>query len=229
LHPFFLSASFFSPVHIHLNLEYLMKSVQTMIAIAAITVLSACSTVMTTAKSGYLSDYGALVEAPDSASASRASAQAIDPAQVSIAEVVWRVDSRTDIGHDERNALLAQLKRELHQGVQALPASPQGRPVQIRAAITGVETVSPALNTVSSLLLFVPLDRGGAAVEIEAVDLQTGRQLAALRLGYFAPLSELKARFSKLAPAEIAVSKAASDFVMLLNKAPDADKKTAQR
>ncbi|MCV2355698.1 DUF3313 domain-containing protein [Paucibacter sp. B2R-40] len=209
-----------------------MKSFQTIIAIAAIAaiaLLSACSTVMTSAKSGYLSDYGALVEAPDAASASRASAQAIDPIQVSIAEVVWRVDSRTDIGKDERDALLAQLKRELQQGVLALPASPQGRPVQIRAAITRVETVSPALNTVSSLLLFVPLDRGGAALEIEALDLQTGRQLAALRLGYFAPLSELKARFSKLAPAEIAVSKAAGDFVSLLNPVPDADKKTAQR
>ncbi len=206
-----------------------MKSAQTIVAIATIATLSACSTVMTTAQSGYLSDYSALAETPDAASASRAAAQAIDPAQVSISEVVWRVDARSDIGNDERDALLAQLQRELQQGVQALPASPQGRPARIRAAITRVETVSPALNTVSTLLLFAPLDRGGAAVEIEAVDPQTGRQLAALRLGHFAPLTELKARFSKLAPAEIAVRKAAADFVSLLNQAPDAGKKTAQR
>jgi hypothetical protein len=69
---------------------------------------------------------------------------------------------------------------------------------------------------VGTLLLIGPLDRGGAAVEIEAIDPQTGRQLAALRLGYFAPLSELKARFSKLAPAELAVRKAAADFAALL-------------
>jgi hypothetical protein len=82
---------------------------------------------------------------------------------------------------------------------------------------------------VSTLLLSVPLDRGGAAVEIEAVDPQTGRQLAALRWGYFAPLSDITARFSKLAPAEIAVRKAAVDFVSLLNPVSDAGRKTAQR
>jgi hypothetical protein len=206
-----------------------MKSVHTIVAIAAIAALSACSTVMTTAESGYLTDYSALAGAPDAASASRAAAQAIDPAQVSISEIVWRVDARTDIGTDERDALLAQLRRDLQRGVQALPASPQGRPAQIRAAITRVETVSPALNTVGTLLLIGPLDRGGAAIEIEAVDPQTGGQLAALRLGYFAPLSEIKARFSKLAPAEIAVRKAATDFVSLLNPASDSARKTAQR
>jgi hypothetical protein len=160
-----------------------MQSVQTIAAIATIFALSACSTVMTTAPSGYLSNDSTLADAPDVTSASRAAAQAINPAQVSISEIVWRVDARADISNDERDALLAQLRSRLHQGLQALPPSPQGRPAQIRAAITRVETVSPALNTVSTLLLSVPLDRGGAAVEIEAVDPQTGRQLAALRGG----------------------------------------------
>jgi hypothetical protein len=206
-----------------------MQSVQTIAAIATIFALSACSTVMTTAPSGYLSNDSTLADAPDVTSASRAAAQAINPAQVSISEIVWRVDARADISNDERDALLAQLRSRLHQGLQALPPSPQGRPAQIRAAITRVETVSPALNTVSTLLLSVPLDRGGAAVEIEAVDPQTGRQLAALRWGYFAPLSDITARFSKLAPAEIAVRKAAVDFVSLLNPVSDAGRKTAQR
>ena len=206
-----------------------MKSVRHIVAIAAIAALSACSTVMPTAQNGYLSDYSALAGAPNAPSVSRIVAQAIDPARVSISEVVWRVDARTDIGNDERDALLAQLKRELQQGVQALPATQQGRPAKIRAAITRVETVSPALNTVGTLLLIGPLDRGGAAVEIEAVDPQTGRQLAALRSGYFAPLSDIKARFSKLAPAEIVLRKAVADFVSLLNEPSEAGKKTVQR
>lgn len=204
-----------------------MKSIRFTIVVATLAALSACSTVMTTAQSGYLSDYAALVEAPDAASARRASAQAIDPLQVTIAEVVWRVEARTDVSNDERDALLAQLKRELQQGVASLPASPNGQPAQIRAAITRVETVSPALNTVGSLLLIGPLDRGGAAVEVEAVDPRTGRQLAALHLGHFAPLSELKARFSKLAPAEIAVRKAAADFAGLLRTPETAAKAAA--
>jgi hypothetical protein len=211
-----------------LDLKIIMKLFHYIIVIAATISVSACSTVMTTSRSGYLSDYSALTKATDSASAGRAVTQAIDPAQVSIAEVAWRVDARPDIGNDERDALIAQLRRELQHQVRALPVAPQGRPAQIRAAVTRVETVSPGLNTIGTLLLIGPLDRGGAAVEIEAVDPQTGRQLAALKLGYFTPLSDLKARFSKLAPAEIAVRKAAADFAALL-KPPAGAAELAQR
>lgn len=199
------------------------------IAATVVASLAACSTVMPTAHSGFLSDYTALAGTPSDASASRASADRIDPARVSVDAVTWRVTDSGDISADEREALLAQLRSELQQRVQALPAHPAGRPAVLRAAITRVETVSPALNTLSALLLVVPLDRGGAAVEIEAVDPQTGRQLAAMTQGYFAPLSELKARFSRLAPAEIAVRKAAADFVPLLQPVSEAAKKTALR
>ncbi len=41
-------------------------------------------------------------------------------------------------------------------------------------------------------------------------------QVAALRQGYFSPLSDLRARFSKFAPAEIALKKNAHDFRQLL-------------
>lgn len=199
------------------------------IAATVVTSLAACGTVMPTAHSGFLSDYTALAGAPGEASARRNSADLIDPARVSVDAVTWRVTGSVDISADEREALLTQLRSELQQRVQALPAQPEGRAAVLRAAITRVETVSPALNAFSALLLVVPLDRGGAAVEIEAVDLQTGRQLAALTQGYFAPLSEMKARFSKLAPAEIAVRKAAADFVPLMQPASEAGKKTALR
>jgi aspartyl/asparaginyl beta-hydroxylase (cupin superfamily) len=67
-------------------------------------------------------------------------------------------------------------------------------------------------------------------MEIEAVDPQTGRQLAALTPGWRAPVTELMVRFSKLAAAEIAIRKAATDFVLLLlQPASDAGKKTALR
>lgn len=193
-----------------------MKPIRTFIATATLAALAACSTVMPTPQSGFLSDYSALSSGPDASSSRRATTLRIDPSRVTIDAITWRVQARADISNDERDALLAQLRAELQQRVQGLPADPQGRPVVLRAAITQVETVSPALNTVGTLLLIGPLDRGGAALEIEAVDPQTGRQAAALKLGYFAPLSELKARFSKLAPAEIAVRKAAADFVPLL-------------
>ncbi|MBK1612992.1 hypothetical protein CKO44_05835 [Rubrivivax gelatinosus] len=197
-------------------MKTLTRLAATAVCIAA---LSACGTVMPTADSGYLSDYRALLPAADASGARRAAAQALDPARVTIDEVVWRADARTDLGDDERQALLAGLERELRQAVQALPPAPEGRPARIRAAITRVETVSPGLNTVGTLLLIGPLDRGGAAFEIEAVDAATGEQLAALRLGYFAPLGELKARFSRLAPAGIAAHEAAVEFAALLQPA----------
>lgn len=141
----------------------------------------------------------------------------------------WRVTGSADISTEEREALLALLRSELQQRVQALPAQPQGRPAVLRAAITRVETVSPLLNTLSSLVLTIPLERGGAAMEIEAVDPQTGRQLAALTPGWRAPVTELMVRFSKMAAAEVAIRKAATDFVLLLQAAPDAGKQTALR
>ncbi len=191
--------------------------------------LTACSTVLPTAHSGFLSDYTALAGGADAAAASRASADRIDPARVTVDAVAWRVKGSTDISTEEREALLALLRSELQQRVQALPAQPQGRPAVLRAAITRVETVSPLLNTLSSLLLTIPLERGGAAMEIEAVDPQTGRQLAALTPGWRAPVTELMVRFSKLAAAEVAIRKAAADFVLLLQPAPDAGKQTALR
>ena len=60
-------------------------------AVAAIAALAACSTVMPTAQSGFLSDYTALTRASDEASASRASADQIDPARVSVDAVTWQV------------------------------------------------------------------------------------------------------------------------------------------
>ena len=206
-----------------------MNRFRYLIAATVVASLAACSTVLPTAHSGFLSDYTALAGASDEASASRASADRIDPARVTVDAVVWRVTGSADISTEEREALLALLRSELQQRVQALPAQPQGRPAVLRAAITRVETVSPLLNTLSSLVLTIPLERGGAAMEIEAVDPQTGRQLAALTPGWRAPVTELMVRFSKLAAAEVAIRKAAADFVLLLQPASEAGKQTALR
>ena len=206
-----------------------MNRFRFLVAAIAVASLAACSTVLPTAHSGFLSDYTALAGAPDAATASRALEDRIDPARVTVDAVAWRVTGNADISTEEREALLALLRSELQQRVQALPAQPQGRPAVLRAAITRVETVSPLLNTLSSLVLTIPLERGGAAMEIEAVDPQTGHQLAALTPGWRAPLTELMARFNKLAAAEIAVRKAAADFVLLLQPASDAGKQTALR
>ena len=124
-----------------------MNRFRHLIVAAAVASLAACSTVLPTAHSGFLSDYTALAGGPDTAATSRASADRIDPARVTVDAVAWRVTGSTDISTEEREALLALLRSELQQRVQALPAQPLGRPAVLRAAITRVETVSPLLNT----------------------------------------------------------------------------------
>jgi hypothetical protein len=193
-----------------------MKTLNHSLALAVVISLGACSTAMPSAQSGFLSGYGELKSREAGAAKTKMATAAIDPAQARVGEIKWMVPARADISSDEQSALINVFRDELQAQLARLPAVPAGRPVVLRAAITRVETVSPALNALSTALLVVPLDRGGAAAEIEAVDAETGKQIAAIELGYFAPLSDFFARFSKLAPAEIALRKAAGDFGQVL-------------
>lgn len=55
--------------------------------------------------------------APDAAAASRASAERINPALVTVDAAARRVTGGADIGTDEREALLALLRSDLQQRV----------------------------------------------------------------------------------------------------------------
>jgi len=195
-----------------------MTPIRSFIAAACMAAVSACTTVMAPSQSGFLSSYATLSRGPDGSAVMR-STTAIDPTRVTLGDIEWHASMSAGVSDEERRLLLRQLGGELVLRARDLPAAPQGRPAVLRAAITHVETVSPALNAVSALVLVVPLDRGGASVDIEAVDPDTGEQLAAITLGHFAPLSEFKAHFSRLAPAQLALRKAAADFGVLLRPA----------
>jgi hypothetical protein len=117
----------------------------------------------------------------------------------------------------ERARLISTLKAAIFRETEALPQSVGGHPVVIRATITRVETVNPALNVLTSVFLTVPLDRGGAAVEIQVLDADTLQPLASMAHAYFVPITEFKARFSALAPAELALNAAASKLAKLLH------------
>jgi hypothetical protein len=170
---------------------------------------------MPTADTGFLSSYASLHPAGDGASRQRRTVVLIDPAQLVIEAPQWRADPQA-ISAAERAMLTIRLEHALRGATARLPPAPAARAVRIRAAVTRVVTVSPAFNTVASLMLVGPVDRGGAAVEVEAIDALTGEQLAAINIGYFAPMSELKARFSALAPAALAMDRAAAAFAPLL-------------
>ena len=109
-----------------------MNAIRFSMAAACMTVLTACSTVMPPAHSGFLSSYAALSSGPDGSAVMR-STTAIDPTRVTLGDIDWRAPVNDRISDAERRLLLRQLGDELMARVHDLPASPEGRPVILRA------------------------------------------------------------------------------------------------
>lgn len=57
---------------------------------------------------------------------------------------------------------------------------PGAHVLRIRAAATDIAASSPALNLLTTAAVFVPLDMGGASIEVEFMDSVTNERLAAM-------------------------------------------------
>lgn len=185
------------------------------ILLVSVASLSACSTMQAT-DTGFLKNRSEMTSSRDGSTAYFRSKTSVDPHQVRSLSVEWAMPIDAGISETERTRLISTLQAAISRETEALPKNAEGHPVIIRAVITRVESVSPALNVVTAVLLTVPLDRGGAAVEIEVLDAETRQPLASMAHAHFAPLSEFKARFSSLAPAELALNAAAVELAKLL-------------
>ena len=177
--------------------------------------LAACSTMQAT-DTGILKNRSEMTTSQDGSTAYYRSSTPINLHQVRALSVEWATSVDAGFSSIEKAQLLSTLESAISREAKALPPMVDGHPVIIRAVITRVESVSPVLNVVAAVLLTVPLDRGGAAVEIEVLDAETRQPLASMAHAHFAPLSEFKARFSKLAPAELASNAAAVELAKLL-------------
>jgi len=177
--------------------------------------LAACSTMQAT-DTGFLENRSAMTTSKDGSTAYYRSPTAVDPHQVRSISVKWALPVDAMVPETERARLITALKDAIFREAEALPQSVDGRPVVIRAVITRVESVNPALNVLTSVFLTVPLDRGGAAVEIQVLDAESLQPLASMAHAYFVPITEFKARFSALAPAELALNAAAVELSKLL-------------
>ena len=177
--------------------------------------LAACSTMQAT-DTGFLENRSAMTTSKDGSTAYYRSPTPVDPHQVRSISVKWAMPVDAMVPETERARLITALKDAIFREAEALPQSVDGRPVVIRAVITRVESVNPALNVLTSVFLTVPLDRGGAAVEIQVLDAETLQPLASMAHAYFVPITEFKARFSALAPAELALNAAAVELSKLL-------------
>jgi hypothetical protein len=185
--------------------------------LVSVTGLAACSTMQAT-DTGFLKNRGEMTTSKDGSTAYYRSPNPVDPHQVRSISVEWAMPIDAVVPEAERSRLISTLKAAISRETEALPQSVGGQPVVIRAVITRVETVNPALNVLTSVFLTVPLDRGGAAVEIQVLDAETLQPLASMAHAYFVPITEFKARFSALAPAELALNAAAVELAKLLRE-----------
>ncbi|GEM_PF-870281 len=183
--------------------------------LVTMTGLAACSTMQAT-DTGFLENRSAMTTSKDGSTAYYRSPTPVDPHQVRSISVKWAMPVDVMVPETERARLITALKDAIFREAEALPQSVDGRPVVIRAVITRVESVNPALNVLTSVFLTVPLDRGGAAVEIQVLDAESLQPLASMAHAYFVPITEFKARFSALAPAELALNAAAVELSKLL-------------
>lgn len=80
---------------------------------------------------------------------------------------------REALDSQQAAALLGDFEVELRESLEATwrPAEVQEtRVVRVRAAVTDVETVNPVVNGFTMMLLGLPVDNGGASVELELLD-----------------------------------------------------------
>ena len=132
--------------------------------------------------------------------------------------VSWHVDSTTLITTKEQRSLNTLLVNSLESELIKIQDNNKLSNIRIRAAVTRVETVSEPLNWLSTIVVFMPLDRGGVAVEFEAFDITTRQSVAQLNFAQWTPMSEFIARFDRMSPAEIGMTSAANVFVTQLQK-----------
>lgn len=117
-------------------------------------------------------------------------------------QVVWLLDSENDLTENEQQDLTSLMQEELSGLHQTM-----GSDWQIRATFRRVETVKPWLNWASAVLLIIPVDRGGVAVDffVREVSSDTMRWVP---FAQWTPRTELSAQFSRLGPARTGVRQA---------------------
>lgn len=92
--------------------------------------------------------------------------------------------------------------------------------LRIRAAITDVVPANPALNAATTLVAFVPLDLGGAAIEAEFIDSVSGERLAAMVERKKGSPTNLKGGFTELGHARTAFREWAMELKRALKTHP---------
>lgn len=196
-----------------MNCKTNRKKLLTLTTAVAITALSACSTIPLPSQPSSIDSQTPLMLSTDGEAKQFRASGDLKLANVLIETPRW-LGAESVADKDEIKEVTTRFQLDLQRLIKAT-AGVTGQTITIKATITEGKTVSPVLNVVTTVLLFVPVDRGGAVVELQAVD-QAGKVVAAMMYRYSGEIMEFGANFSKTAQIQVATQRAAERFANLL-------------
>ena len=115
------------------------------------------------------------------------------------APVSWESGSQGTLTAEEQQEITTLMRDELSSLTQKTDAR-----WHINAVFRRVETVNPWLNWTSTLLVIVPVDRGGVAVDFIAQEKSSGKSQT-IQFAEWTPMSDLRAQYSRLGPVTAGV------------------------
>ncbi|MBL8350777.1 MAG: DUF3313 family protein [Burkholderiaceae bacterium] len=200
------------------------------VAAFAAAFVTGCASVGAPPDAPGLADAAALQAQPDgtrawrTAEPGRHTAVEVDATAIGFgAGVRLDADERQMLRDDLRQALVDRLGAAGLRVTGPGDAGDAGDRLRLRATITAVERTRPALNAVTTVLLFAPLSYGGLSVEIEAFDAASGSRVAAMALAGRAGLRDFSDSFSDLGHARTQTLVVAGRFAQWLARPMAAD------
>ncbi len=113
--------------------------------------------------------------------------------------VSWESGSQGTLSAEEQQEITTLMRDELSSLTRKTDAR-----WHINAVFRRVETVNPWLNWTSTLLVIVPVDRGGVAVDFIAQEKSSGKSQT-IQFAEWTPMSDLRAQYSRLGPVTAGV------------------------
>ncbi len=128
-------------------------------------------------------------------------------------EVVWKLMDGDSVSYKEKSELERVLREEVSSLLRANSTN-----VKVLAKVTRIEKVNPLANVATSLLVLLPLDRGGAAIEFSVFNKNTGELIAHEKYAKWSPVTNYFAHFEKIGPAKKALISHVNELVLKLRK-----------
>lgn len=143
----------------------------------------------------------------------------LDPVQIQINEEMVKHDFDPKELAALRRDITADFIRFLKPEYQVVN-TPGADVLRIRATIVDIDPSNPALNLVTAIAVFLPLDMGGAAIAVEFLDSTNGERLAVMADRKTGTPFQLMDGFKKFGHARAAFDQWAHELKLALKNNP---------